>query len=161
MPARAPRGFTLMEVLITLIVLSIGLLGLAALQITAVRTNQSANLRTQAISLANLIVDRMRANSGYARQGAYYLDGTYTAPTCTAGSPLLDSDSAFTPTSATDVAPKDLALWEYKIACQLPDGIGKITYPGGNVTIDITWTDSRWAATAADRSTTFTLVTTL
>jgi type IV pilus assembly protein PilV len=56
------RGFTLLEVLIALLVLSIGLLGLAALQTTGLRSNEMASMRTQATQLAYDISDRMRAN---------------------------------------------------------------------------------------------------
>ena len=56
------KGFTLLEVLIALLVLSIGLLGLAALQTTGLRSNQMASIRTTATQLAYDITDRMRAN---------------------------------------------------------------------------------------------------
>lgn len=55
-------GFSIMEVLIALIVLAIGLLGLAALQAQGLRFNQDAYIRSQATSLAYDILDRMRAN---------------------------------------------------------------------------------------------------
>lgn len=63
-PGRLPRqrGTTLIEVLITLVVLSIGLLGLAALQAISLRANQTAYYRTQATSLAYEITDHARAN---------------------------------------------------------------------------------------------------
>jgi len=60
------RGFTLLEVLIALLVLSIGLLGLAALQTTGLRSNEMASMRTTATQLAYDISDRMRANPGRA-----------------------------------------------------------------------------------------------
>lgn len=70
-PTRQSRGFTLVEMLIALIVLSIGLLGVAALQISSLRSNGSAASRSQATLLAYEIVDRMRANQVAARAGAY------------------------------------------------------------------------------------------
>jgi len=56
------RGLTLAEVLIAVVILSIGLLGIAGLQLTGLRGAQSANLRTQATVLANDIAERIRAN---------------------------------------------------------------------------------------------------
>ena len=55
-------GFSIMEVLIAMIVLAIGLLGLAALQAQGLRFNQDAYIRSQATTLAYDIIDRMRAN---------------------------------------------------------------------------------------------------
>lgn len=63
---RSPRahgaGFSLVEVLVAVLVLSVGLLGLAALQIAAVRANDSARLRTQATLAAYDLADRLRAD---------------------------------------------------------------------------------------------------
>lgn len=56
------RGVTLVEVLVTLVVISVGLLGVAALQATSLRDNHSALMRGQASALADEILDRMRAN---------------------------------------------------------------------------------------------------
>src|SRR5690606_37489064 len=64
-------GFTLIEVLVALIVLSIGLLGLAALQIQSIKHNTDAYFRTQATLLAYDIIDRMRANSAAVSAGIY------------------------------------------------------------------------------------------
>ena len=61
-PPTDQRGTTLIEVLIALIVLSIGLLGLALLQVTSVQSNHSAYYRSQATVLAHDLADRMRAN---------------------------------------------------------------------------------------------------
>ncbi len=49
---RRSRGFSLIEVLITILIFAVGLLGMAALQAVSMRSNQSANFRTQATALA-------------------------------------------------------------------------------------------------------------
>ena len=69
------RGFSLLEVLIAVVVLSIGLLGLASLQATSLRMNQEALMRSQEAHLAYDMIDRMRAN----RPG--FIAGTYNEPT--------------------------------------------------------------------------------
>lgn len=60
---RNQKGFTLIEILITVIVLSIGLLGLAGLQISGLRANMSSEARSKATLLANDIAERMRTNT--------------------------------------------------------------------------------------------------
>jgi type IV pilus assembly protein PilV len=68
---RAGRGFTLIETLVAVLVLSIGLLGIAALQLTSLQSNSTATQRSQATFLAYDIVDRMRANKRQAVAGDY------------------------------------------------------------------------------------------
>lgn len=76
-PLRRPRrhsrylGFTLIEVLVALLVISLGLFGFAALQAKASQFNQGSYLRSQANSLGYDIVDRMRANRDMALAGGY------------------------------------------------------------------------------------------
>lgn len=64
-------GFSLIEVLVALLVLSVGLLGLAMLQVTGMKFNSDAYFRTQATILAYDIMDRMRANPKGAGDGSY------------------------------------------------------------------------------------------
>lgn len=61
-PCPAQRGFSLIEVLVALLVLAIGVLGMAALMSNSVRNNQSAFFRTQALVLATEMADRIRSN---------------------------------------------------------------------------------------------------
>lgn len=69
------RGVSLIEVLVTMLVISIGLLGMAKLQITSVQSSYSAQLRSQATWLANDLLDRMRANpSGNYSDGSSETD---------------------------------------------------------------------------------------
>jgi len=63
MRPRRTSGFTLIEVLIAVLVLGIGLLGVAGLQSVALSMNQGSYVRTQATVLARDIADRMRANN--------------------------------------------------------------------------------------------------
>lgn len=62
MGSKAQRGVSLLEVLITVLVLSVGLLGLAALQATGTKFNHGAYLRTQATALAYEMSDRIRTD---------------------------------------------------------------------------------------------------
>ena len=70
LPSRRQRGTTLIEVLVTILVLSVGLLGLAALQGFSLQAGQNAYLRTQATNVAYEVADFMRVNrSAYAPEG--------------------------------------------------------------------------------------------
>lgn len=84
-PRRKSDGFSLLEVLVTVLILAIGLLGLAGLQIVATRTNQESYQRGQAILLMQDMVDRINVNRKSARSYALaaggYL-GTGSTATC-------------------------------------------------------------------------------
>ena len=67
----ADSGFTLVEVLVALVVLSIGLLGLAALQLSSLQFNTNSLLRTQATVVAYDLIDRMRSNRAGFTADAY------------------------------------------------------------------------------------------
>jgi len=133
-------GFTLLEVLIALLVLSIGLLGLAALQTVGLRSNQVATLRTQATHAVYDISDRMRANPpGLTQANAYYVIAISTAPAMT-----VNCDAAACAPAQT--AAFDLVQWR-AIVEQLPNGKSQITQTavGSMVTHTITvhWNETR------------------
>ena len=145
---RRARGFSLIEVMITILVFAVGLLGLAALQAVSMRSNQSANFRTQATALGYMIIDRMRANPDAVLHGQYLAE-------------LSPGDCSADPPDSPPTAAHDIAAWRQQLACQLPEGQGSVTFPGGTVVVDITWTDARWSLIPSERLTTFELVTTL
>lgn len=118
-------GFTLLEVLIAILVLAIGLLGLAGLQVAGLRADHSAFHRSQAVMLAYDILDLLRANRQDARDGAYNLP--------------LDADA---PTGSSRSA-QDLNRWLAELANRLPQGDGAVTVVNDLVTITVQWDDSR------------------
>ncbi len=121
---RRESGFSIVEVLVALLVLAIGLLGLAALQAQGLRFNHDAYVRTQATNLAYEIVDRMRTNRDN-------LDA-YT---------LADPGDACDPTDAS--VEMDLNCWYDSLATALPGGDGLISANGVDNFYDITvrWID--------------------
>jgi len=130
------QGFTLLEVLIALLILSIGLLGLAALQTTSLRSNQMASMRTTATQLAYDISDRMRANPTGVAAAEYVLAGG-TTPT------------------GTSMGALDLIEWNLAVVA-LPGGRSSITQcdgtsvpPCDGVThvITVQWDEMRTGAT--------------
>lgn len=142
-------GFTLMEVLISLLILGIGLLGLSALQLTALQRNTSSYNRSLATTLAYNIADRMRANKVAANANAYDTD-IGDAPSSTAN--CLGSTC-----DATGLANFDLREWKCQLGAyngtgpctgmglvgDLPEGDGQITRAGDIFTITIMWDDER------------------
>lgn len=88
------RGFTLVEVMVTLFIIGIGALGVAGLQLAAMRSNQSAFQRSQATLAAYALVDRMRAEpSAFAHSDVLY--PMNTTDTVAGGSPAETSFSAW------------------------------------------------------------------
>lgn len=118
-------GFSLVEVLVALLVLSIGLLGLAGLQAGSVRANHGAYLRSQATALGYDMLDRMRANRTSALNGNYDV-----------------AMSASAPTSTTTLADKDKAGWLDSLDTTLPGGDGSVATNGKRVTITVQWSDA-------------------
>ncbi len=106
------RGFTLIEAMIALLIFSIGLMGMAALMLLSVKTNQSAYLRTQASFLAQSMADRVRANMGLVNS----YNGTYSV--ATAAADPCASGAACPP--ATMVT-RDRAVWSRQLADSLPN----------------------------------------
>ena len=68
---RRQRGVSLIEVLVSTLILAIGLVGVAGLQAFALKNNQSAQMRSQASALAYDLADRMRGNVAAANAGMY------------------------------------------------------------------------------------------
>jgi type IV pilus assembly protein PilV len=118
--ARNPRndvsGFSLLELLVTLVVLSIGLLGLGLMQTTGLGLTKSAYARTQAMMLANDMADRIRANEASA--------ASYVATTATS----ISDPTCIAPTncSGTDLAASDLKDWSNRMIREFPGGKGQI-----------------------------------
>lgn len=123
----------MVEILVAILVLAVGLLGLANLQVTTLQFNNSAYLRSQAINLASDMADRMRANRAAA---------------IAAGSPY-DIDITDTPPWPVTLADTDLVEWRTTLANTLPGGTGAITVAAdGLATIVVCWDDTRGAGEA-------------
>ena len=127
-------GFTLIEVLIAMLVLEVGLLGLAGLQVTSLRNNQSAYSRSQSTQLSYDLADRMRANS--TGKAAY----TAILPSsATAKANCLTTPGC----SPAEMAENDLFEWNRAVISTLSGGVGTISVVANVFTISITWDDDR------------------
>lgn len=128
---RGCRGLTLVEILVALVVLSVGLLGLAAMQTTSVKFTTSAYQRTQATALAYDLIDRMRGNRLAALNNDYNVAFQSPVPAC----------GAFDGTGT--LRDQDIKAWRNAIACRLPQGTGSVTRVNDEFTIAIQWDDSQ------------------
>lgn len=123
---RNQHGFTLLEILVAIVVLSIGLLGLAGLQAASLNNNQTAYYRSIASQQAYDMADRMRANLGELDKGGVR-DGDYDNLTAT-----MPEDPACIATGtsgcadASDVAITDQFQWLTSTAALLPGGAGTV-----------------------------------
>jgi type IV pilus assembly protein PilV len=110
-------GFTMVEVLVALVVLAIGLLGIAALYLNSLQSGRTAIYRTQAVNLAADLADRIRANrTAQAAYGTLFADAEAEVAGCYTTGGCID----------TDLASSDLARWKGTLAQLLPNGQGQV-----------------------------------
>ncbi|MDF4004487.1 type IV pilus modification protein PilV [Luteibacter sp. PPL552] len=117
----AQRGVSLIEVMVAILVFSLGMVGLALMQLRGAQFTRESGARSAAVSLARSLADAMRANpDGALPKGApsaYLYDGTTTYTDADCNATNLSSPSA--------IATRDLACWQLAIARSLP------AVPGG------------------------------
>ncbi len=122
------RGFSLIEAMVALLVLSIGLLGIAALYVETLRASRTALYRTEAVVQATDLADRMRANRNPANAYA-------------CGSPCVPANGG------NAIADADLADWMNAIAAALPAGSANVAFTAPTATtpavylITVNWTE--------------------
>ncbi len=127
-------GFSLLEVLITIVILAVGLLGLAGLTAASMRNSHGAYNRSQAVWLAYDIADRMRANRVNAQAGSYNIALTSTAP------------------GGASISQTDLQQWVGAVSTLPGPGQGSVNYNAGTrqVTITVQWNETRAAGGATE-----------
>ncbi|HEV7123778.1 MAG TPA: type IV pilus modification protein PilV [Rhodanobacter sp.] len=166
---RMHRGFTLIEVMIAMLVLSLGLLGIAGTMVASLHSASSNYLKQQAVQTSYDIADRMRSNALVASTpnstNPYIV--SLSAPSATAPA----SDCASTTCNAMKMAAYDVWQWQTTVKNSLPGGLGSISVAPdltGNkavVTITVQWSDQPAQATFNAASTvtnnTLSVITTL
>ncbi|MBU2288912.1 MAG: type IV pilus modification protein PilV [Gammaproteobacteria bacterium] len=117
---RTQRGFGLIEVMIAIVVLSVGMFGIALAQMNALRSQRNAHMRAGAVQLASDMAERMRLNiSAVATDSTTYSDPSTTTYNSLTASPV-GTPSALSPFSnAAAQATHDLAVWRNEIAQRL------------------------------------------
>ena len=118
------NGSSLIEVLVTMIIISLGLLGQAGLVALSSKANNAAFMRSQATLLADDILERLRLNRALAVAGSFNVVYGGTIP------------------SGTAIQNVELRDWKANVAQALSSGDGQVSVDGaGNVTINITWSE--------------------
>jgi type IV pilus assembly protein PilV len=111
-------GISMVEALVALVVISVGMLGIAGLYLASLQASRSANLRLQAVNLATDMADHIRANKrGLANYKATATDkGTV-------------HDCATATCTPKDIAENDIYVWKLAISAALPaNANGQLTY---------------------------------
>ena len=117
-------GIALLEVLIAVVIISFGLLGLAGTQVTAIRNNHVAYMRSIATHQAQEMADRMRANMIAAETGAYDSPGVNPRNHSASGG----CATTLTGCTSTEIAENDTFHWAAYLAANLPGGEGAICF---------------------------------
>jgi type IV pilus assembly protein PilV len=127
------RGVSIVEALVALVILSVGMLGIAGLYLLSVQSNRTAQTRTAAVHLINDMADRLRTNA--AAMGSYAL-------TLGAVPPVAGKDCSTEVCTPAQVAAYDLRAWYDSAMIALPVGsdgakprVG-IAYTAGATTAD-------------------------
>ncbi|MCQ8181341.1 type IV pilus modification protein PilV [Methylomonas sp. SURF-1] len=142
------QGSSLIEILVTMLIVSLGLLGQAGVIALSAKASHSAFLRSQATLLSYDILERLRLNRAQAVAGNFTIN---YAPTGSTPSESVPSGSA--------IQHVELRNWKANLEKSLPNGDGQVTVDGGgNVTINIRW--SEVVKGAADGTITPTVFTT-
>lgn len=110
------QGISMIEVLVSIVIVAIGILGLTALQGVSMKNTTSANSRSTASMLARDMADRMRANQ------AALLDGKYDNLTVVPTNPNCEVNTC----SSDDTAKYDYWRWNQDVANTLPMGKGVV-----------------------------------
>lgn len=142
---RCAAGFTLIEVLVALLVMALGMLGIASLLLVTIRSNTSSIMKQQAVQSANNAIDRLRANRAVALANGYNANDLVAS-----GTPIYPAapgvDCSLASCTSTQVAAYDIWYWLARDVAQLPLGCGSIATQllGTNtlVTVTVQWDDS-------------------
>lgn len=125
------RGSSLLEVLIAVLVLAVGMLGMAALQSITLKNSNSSSGRSQAVIQTYSLFDTMRLTRAAAQAGMYNVSGW----TCSPGTPPAGSTSDFSVFNS----------WLGQVQATLgdPSACGKVVCSATSCTVGIRWDDSR------------------
>lgn len=130
------KAFTLIEVLVAVVIFAVGFLGLAGLQLSALRDSHSAYLRSQATNLANDIIERIRANYIPPSQNSSLntiSEGYYDASSGFSGAYHINdcvspAGKTANGCSSQEMAEHDYFEWQQLVRNTLPNGTGIVCF---------------------------------
>lgn len=117
-----PRGIAMIEALVALLVLSLGVLGLARLQVSALTESRNSNARAVAVQMANDLAERMQSNA-IVRQtnpASNPYETVWGAPA------VAGTDCLATACNGNQLAAFDLRAWKLNVATLLPNGDAQV-----------------------------------
>ena len=122
---RATGGFTLVEVLVSIVVLSFGMLGIVGVQAFALQSNREARLQSHAVNLARELAEMMRGNNQIGIQSAaadnpYLMAATSPLAAATPSYCLRVGNAATGCTATEDVASAEMTDWLARVDSELP-----------------------------------------
>jgi type IV pilus assembly protein PilV len=129
---RRSAGFSLVEAMVSLIVISVGMIGIAALYGQGLSAGRTALSRSIAVNLASAMAENIRVNR--LAQAAYAGAG--------ANNNCDPSGGGGVDCTPAQMAAHDLLLWNADVAAQLPNGVGAVAFAAGtppSYTITVTW----------------------
>lgn len=130
------NGSSMIEVIIAIVITVMGLLGVAGLQLNALKYQKTSAQRSEAMQAAYDIGERMRANAVAAKASAYIYTTSYS--TTVASPPTLPTCTA--PCSAAQIAAIDQAEWLINLSRRLLGGAGFIvSNVNGGVDVTVMW----------------------
>ncbi|MDN3648267.1 type IV pilus modification protein PilV [Reinekea marina] len=135
---KSQTGATMIEILVAVLIISIGLLGIAGTQTLGLANSQSALHRSYAAQLSNELADAMRLSPN--NLAAY--DGFATDPNANVALNANCTDSG-QGCNAAAMATEFLNAWEQRIEANLPDGRANITLTDDLYVVEIEWKDLR------------------
>jgi type IV pilus assembly protein PilV len=125
---RHQKGATLIEILVTMLIVSFALLGIAGMQLTSIRYSQSSSFREVAVNLAQGMSERIRTNTAALAEAtdssAYRANNAYAAATTVPNDPACGLGAAVC--TAAQSAQRDLREWRQALQQELPGGRGAI-----------------------------------
>jgi type IV pilus assembly protein PilV len=123
------NGFTLIEVLISVFVLALGVIGVAGMQLVALRTSQQSSIQSAAAQLATEMADMMRANPGQMKladsDNPYLNPANVTYNSATDPAPDTPGKMCYSTAencSSAELAEFDIYEWKNRIRAALPAG---------------------------------------
>ncbi|MCX7563983.1 type IV pilus modification protein PilV [Xanthomonadaceae bacterium XH05] len=140
-PFRTMGGFSMVELLVAIVILSIGLLGMAALQAATLRNNQSANYRTQASNLAYELVDTARSYQSRNTANVQAVLAPFAGWTATCA-----ANAAATDCTSSNALTCDRQRWANRVCRSMPNARGRVVNyvpAAGTFTVEICWSDDR------------------